>query len=150
MYRIESFGDLLGKTLANVENNGDEMIFTLDNGQRFKLFHNQDCREQVSIEDVIGDLQDLIGLPLTMAEVVSGGEDVGPINEWEESFTWTFYKLATVKGYVTVRWYGTSNGYYSESVDFAVEFDGTWKSWSWEIEEQYNALGAKALQEDGR
>ena len=58
-----------------------------------------------------------------MAEEVTNEQDINPegvkIPEYQDSFTWTFYKLATMKGAVTIRWYGESNGYYSESVDFA-------------------------------
>lgn len=67
-------------------------------------------------------MSDLIGKPLLMAEEVTNDQDENPegvkIPKYQESFTWTFYKLATINGYVTISWYGESNGYYNESVSF--------------------------------
>ncbi len=72
--------------------------------------------------DIVGDLEDLIGSPLLLVEEVENDQDVNPpsvkIPGYQESFTWTFYKLVTVKGAVTLSWYGESNGYYNESVSF--------------------------------
>jgi hypothetical protein len=109
---------LTGKTLTKIDKGNDEILFITSHGEVYKMYHEQDCCESVYIEDVIGDLDDLIGSPLIMAEEVSTEDGGNPLSSYDESYTWTFYKFATVKGYVTIRWYGSSNGYYSESVDF--------------------------------
>ena len=116
--------DMLGKTMTNVEQYGDDMIiFTADTGEVWNMYHEQDCCESVTVEDICGDLQDLVGAPLFVSEEVSndGVTDTDLDNQGNpdnESHTWTFYKFATIKGVVTIRWYGSSNGYYSESVTF--------------------------------
>lgn len=115
--------DLIGQTMASVENvNDEELVFITTDGKKFKLHHSQDCCESVSIESVVGDLADLVGEPMLLAEEITSTEnpqDAKPETlEFQDSFTWTFYKFATRKGYVDIRWYGESNGYYSESVDF--------------------------------
>lgn len=120
------FSDLLGKTLTHVTQLGDDALhFLTDDGTRYAMYHNQDCCESVTIESIVGDLEDLCGSPILVAEEVTSDEN--PVNaspeitQYQDSFTWTFYKLATRKGYVDIRWYGGSNGYYSESVEFSKE-----------------------------
>ncbi|CAI6329970.1 hypothetical protein [Bacillus subtilis] len=105
---------LIGKTLTKIEQKGvGELFFHTSDGESYIMYHEQDCCESVYLEEIIGDLDDLIGSPITMAEEIS---QVGE-SDWG-SATWTFYKFATINGYVTLRWLGESNGYYSESVDF--------------------------------
>jgi hypothetical protein len=89
-------------------------------GDRYPLYHYQDCCESVNIDDIVGDLSDLEGEPLLIAEEVSGEAPVLE-DEYHDVVEWTFYKFATRKGYVDVRWFGESNGYYSTSVDLEHE-----------------------------
>lgn len=118
------FLDLLGKTLTAVtgESGGEEIRFKCDDGNEYLMYHSQDCCEGVSIESIVGDLSDLIGHPILKAEETTSSETPeGYKHDYEpESQTWTFYKLATIKGYVDIQWFGSSNGYYSEGVDFAL------------------------------
>jgi len=113
------FKDLLGKTLTSIiKTDLDELVFVTTDGDKYIAYHEQECCENVSIEDICGNLNDLIGSPITLAEESTNKTDSPNKEIYDESFTWTFYKLATIKGYVTIRWFGESNGYYSEEVDF--------------------------------
>ena len=113
----EKFENLKGKVLREVAVEDYEIRFVTVDGEVYRMFHHQDCCESVYVESVVGDVEDLIGEPILVAEEVTSYENPeGFESEYQESFTWTFYKLATIKGYVDIRWYGESNGYYSESV----------------------------------
>ncbi len=111
----EALSACVGKTVASVtglEDASENAEFLFTDGYTLQMFHCEDCCESVAITQVDGDADDLIGEPLVMCEVV--GSDDAPAPEHAESFTWTFVKFGTTKGYVTVRWLGESNGYYGE------------------------------------
>lgn len=108
------FSELVGKVLISVKNiDNKRLVFIADDGSVYELFHDQNCCENVRIEDITGDLFNLLDSPITMAD-----ESSNPEYEEFESKTWTFHRLATLKGYVDIRWLGVSYGYYSEGVDF--------------------------------
>jgi len=124
------FSNLLNRTIKKITRqntiDGDELIFEFEdfhgrNVTPLIMKHIADCCEIVFLEDVNGDLDDLIGTPILMAEEsikVPSQEEIDS-SEYDDkgSNTWAFYKLATIKGYVDFRWYGTSNGYYSEQAN---------------------------------
>jgi hypothetical protein len=121
---VTTFDELLGRTLYKVTASDEELVLYLSETNYVRFFHYQDCCESVQIEDICGDLEDLVGSPLLIAEEVTDElYEAENQPEYADSYTWTFYKFATRKGYVDVRWFGSSNGYYSESV--SVEFVDT-------------------------
>lgn len=123
----EKLRSLVGKTFSAVvkTNDGDSDVLRFECSQgAVEFYYQEDCCANCYIESVDGDLADLVGTPLLMAELVTSDEN--PLHKNEESFTWSFYKFATVRGYVTVRWYGSSNGYYSETVSVRWAEKGTW------------------------
>jgi hypothetical protein len=134
---------LEGKTVTDIKIDGDRSIdFVLSNGETVRMAHEQDCCELVYISDICGDIKDLIGSPLLQAEesksdmvgflteegkynwvehIYSEEEKQRKIesNEYDEwTLYWTFYKFATIKGYVTIRWNCSTNSCYSTDVSF--------------------------------
>lgn len=110
------FDSLKGEIFRKIEVDDKKEFIKLhcDDDKFYTLEHYQDCCESVFLEDVCGNINDLLDTPILLAnEVTSRDNPKGN----PESFTWTFYTLSTIKGTITLRWYGESNGYYSEGVD---------------------------------
>ncbi len=111
--------EIKGKILKSItiDDSKESALFETMTGQRYMMYHEQDCCEHVYIDEICGDLSDLIGSEILTADERTS-DDNAKDPKYDESFTWTFYEIATIKGNVTIKWYGTSNGYYSERVRF--------------------------------
>lgn len=108
-------GEIL-KSITPLKKDGDiiELHFKTNENICYILYHEEQCCEYVYLHTIDGNIDNLIGSEILQAdEIVNDRSDTDYGSE-----TWTFYKLATVKGYVTLRWLGNSNGHYSEKVDF--------------------------------
>ena len=110
---------IIGKTLESfsmskdIYHGSDIILLNFTDGSKLKMWHGQDCCEDVYIESITGDFERLIGNPILVAE--KRESDVIEHNgDYDEM--WTFYCIRNIKESVDIRWYGTSNGYYSISV----------------------------------
>lgn len=120
---MAEFKELEGNTfdrVAHVADIDDErIVFERAVGSDFFLYHSQECCESVYVEDIEGDLHDLEDTPILFAEESSTDIPPDGCTAHDDSNQWTFYRIRTIKGSVVIRWYGSSNGYYSTSVSFA-------------------------------
>lgn len=123
-YNMEAYdwqvplSELVGKTIVRLEqvNDWSELRFFCSDGTVYALFHIRECCETVYLEDVNGELSWLLDTPILMADEAE--EETGTEEEYGTRYRWTFYRFATRKGYVDLRFLGLSNGYYSEKMDF--------------------------------
>lgn len=118
---METVKDLIGLVFESViweTIRGDDVIvFKHKNGDIYKLYHDRDCCESVTVDTIKGNLNTLIDAAIL--DVVEENPDLPPLDSnYDDSHTWTRYLFTTTKGTVEILWYGTSNGYYSESVNF--------------------------------
>ncbi len=108
-----------GQTIKKIKQDDDDSIeFETEDGV-FEMFHSQDCCESVVIYQIDGDLQSLVGSPLVIAKESSSPDSPYKIEKpeySEESETWTTYTFETKNAKVRIVWHGSSNSYYSESV----------------------------------
>lgn len=120
MNNLES---LVGKKVVEVKGMrfDDEFILTTECGLVYTFFHGQDCCEHVYLEDIIGDNDDLLGEIVLAEEVTNRDIEPPEAHSYADSYTWTFYRLATKNGLVVLRFFGSSNGYYSEAVSLSIK-----------------------------
>jgi len=112
---------LVLENLTRAKSKYDERIRITASGRDFLMFHDQDCCEQVVVESICGEVDKALGEEITEA-VEHSNSDKPSLEEYTDeengdSWTWTYYTIRTQSETIVIRWYGTSNGYYSESVE---------------------------------
>jgi len=116
-------GEIL--THIDIDDSQRQIMLTTESGRIFKIFHAQDCCEDVLIKSTEGDWNTLKG---KVIESVSLNEKEIP-DDFYRTATETEITFVVNDSTVISRWIGTSNGYYSESVDFEEVINNNERNW---------------------
>ena len=113
------FGRVI-KSITGLEKDSTEVkIIFKDDGEIIQN-HKQECCEEVYVEQIDGNVSKHEGAIIyELLEKVCSKDEIPEeeLPSYSNSLTATFYTLKTSRGYLDWRWYGESNGYYSETVD---------------------------------
>ena len=120
--KVNTYTEFSGKTIQEIrgcKKHSDEVTIKFTDGSCLKFYHRQDCCESVLLEDFDTEPEYLINTNIISIEerISRSGEGINPLNDWDESYTWSFYVIKTSSSTMVLRWYGESNGWYSETVD---------------------------------
>jgi hypothetical protein len=113
---MDKFKDLVGRKIKSISVHPYEVHFELDKGERYRLYHSQDCCETVGVNGVFGDISSIVGGDVTQAieEVFSDHDPEGYVREEKEyrdySYTWSIFKLVTTYGKLEIRFWGNPTG----------------------------------------
>lgn len=117
-YGIEN---IVGKTVASidiVDSNYDDMVlFKFTDGSYATMQHYQSCCESVNLEEYSQEeLKELVGQTILSAREDSKDDE----SDTYGSSGWTFYNIQGNRSFANLRWFGSSNGYYSIGVTVEV------------------------------
>lgn len=116
----ELFESLAGKTLTTYRYDGENGLFLTFGDETYVMRHDQSCCEKVSLETSANEMDALVGQKIHHAYVnARQSERLDKHGNLDGTMTWTFYVLQGGTSCVVLRWVGSSNGYYSEEVDFS-------------------------------
>ena len=113
---------LLGKTIRNIEvlkkeeGYPDDKIVFSTGGEALTMFREKEGSCEFYIEGVVGKLNKLLNSPITIAEEITEEGQT----DYDDNIVWTFYKVGTCNGYVTIWWNGSCDGSYSKTPKFKV------------------------------
>ena len=115
------FSTLVGHKIVEVNDSFGELFITTDRAS-FRMRHDGECCEQVELIDGLDDLRGLVGETVVVAAKAVSDGGAAPKDFTDQGCSeWTFYMLRTANGDATLRWFGSSNGYYSTDVKFYEE-----------------------------
>jgi hypothetical protein len=109
-FNIKRVDCIIGKIIESASLSIDKTILTFYFSDNSSIqFDSRPSNPDVYIDDICGDFDCLLGVPLLVAESSSKSGDVAECE-------WVFYIFSTIKGTINIRWFDTTSDYYCAEI----------------------------------